>query len=490
MKKLICIFLATLGYTLYVSAQTPAFPGAEGGGMYTMGGRGGEVYYVTTLEDNDNGDAMRREGSLRWCLNQEGPRTIVFKTGGTIVLNSRLTIDKGDVTIVGQSAQGGGITLAGFPVAIRADNVIVRYLRFRMGGLHISKEEADGADAFSGGKNKDIMIDHCSISWGTDECSSFYDNLNFTMQWCIISESLRLSGHSKGAHGYGAIWGGVHASFHHNLLAHHDSRTPRLGPGAKYAGHDTTDMRNNVIYNWNGNGAYGGEAMHINIVNNYYKRGPATENRIGDRIVALNAKTESRPFPSIKGVWGRYYIAGNVLPHDDRFSKNNWLGVSIVGDQKMKNIKLDQDVPVRGRIHTHDAHTAYEKVLACVGASLHRDAIDQRIVHETATGTAQFIGKSEHNGKGGKWKSANYPRKGIIDSQQDLNPNPKDETWLAWPVLDSGIPILDSDRDGIPDGWLEKHHPTKKAEDINEDGYTYLEVYLNSIVEHITKEQI
>lgn len=485
------LLLIVLGYfSVCTFAHPVAFPGAEGGGMYTTGGRGGAVYFVNTLEDNENGDPATREGSLRWCLNQDEPRIIVFKTGGTIALNSRLAIEKGNVTIAGQSAPGDGITLSGYPVSVRADNVIVRFLRFRMGDLKISAEEADGADAFSGGKNQHIIIDHCSISWSTDECSSFYDNKHFTMQWCIISESLRLSGHSKGAHGYGAIWGGVHATFHHNLLAHHDSRTPRLGPGAKYAGHDTTDMRNNVIYNWNGNGAYGGEAMHINIVNNYYKAGPATEKRMQDRIVAINAKTEDRPFPSIKNVWGKYYINGNVLPHNEKISKDNWSAVKIDGTQTRENIKLDAPVDVRGEIVTHDARTAYEKVLAYAGSSLVRDVVDQRIIHETATGTAQFIGRSPHNGKGDQWKSINYPRKGLIDSQQDLNPNPKDTSWSAFPRLREGTSISDSNRDGIPDGWLEQNYPGKTAKDINDHGYTYIEVYLNSLVEHITKGQL
>ncbi|HMR18142.1 MAG TPA: pectate lyase [Sphingobacterium sp.] len=484
------LIIALFSFSSLFSQALASFPGAEGGGMYTTGGRGGKVLYVNTLEDNNIGDILSGEGSLRWCLNQDGPKVILFKIGGTIWLKSKLAIAKGDLTIAGQSAPGDGVTIAGYPVSLRADNIIIRYLRFRMGDMKISEAEADGADAFSGGKNQDIMIDHCSISWGIDECSSFYDNKNFTMQWCIISESLRLSGHSKGPHGYGAIWGGVHATFHHNLLAHHDSRTPRLGPGAKYAGHDTTDMRNNVIYNWNGNGAYGGEAMHVNMVNNYFKPGPATEERIQNRIIAVNAKTEDRPFPSIKNVWGKYYVQGNVLPHNPKISADNWLAVRIVGDQSMDNIRLQQAVPMRGTIHTHDAETAYERVLAYAGASLHRDPVDQRIVHETATGTATFIGRNKNNGKGGQWKSQHYPRKGLIDSQQDLNPSRKDKSWSAWPDIASGNPIVDSNRDGIPDGWLEKHYPGKEARDTNAEGYTYLEVYLHSLVEHITKGQI
>lgn len=490
MRNSSCILLILFCSIQVLCAQTPAFPGAEGGGMYSRGGRGGKVYFVNTLEDNNLGDSTRREGSLRWCLAQRGPRTILFRQGGTIVLKSKLHIDQGDLTIAGQSAPGDGITIAGFPVSIHADNVVIRYLRFRMGDLYISAAEADGADAFNGRQHQDIIIDHCSISWGTDECSSFYDNLHFTLQWCIISESLRLSGHSKGAHGYGAIWGGVQASFHHNLLAHHDSRTPRLGPGAKHAGHDTTDVRNNVFYNWNGNGAYGGEAMHVNMVNNYYKAGPATEKKVASRVVSLNAKTEDQPFPAIKGVWGKYYINGNLLPHDAKVSQDNWSGVQIVGDQDVNTIRLQDEVNPHRQVTTHDAQTAYHKVLQLGGASLHRDTIDRRIVQETRKGTAPFKGRSQHNGEGGKWKSLHYPRPGIIDSQQDLNPDPSNTNWSAWPVLAQGKQLPDQDLDGIPDGWLSKHYPGKRANDIDSDGYTYLENYLNSLVEHITKQQL
>ena len=264
-------------------SQVPAFPGADGAGKYATGGAGGTVYTVTSLADDGS------EGTFRWAINKKGPRTIIFAVSGIIELQKPLKLNNGDVTIAGQTAPGDGICLAHFPVNVSADNVILRYLRFRMGDTDLLGSSAsDGADALGGRQKNNIMIDHCSISWSTDECASFYDNTNFTMQWCIISESLRLSGHTKGPHGYGGIWGGVNASYHHNLMAHHDSRTPRFGSGVKYQGQERTDMRNNVIYNWSGNGCYGGAAMGINIVDNYYKPGPATDAKVANRVMAID----------------------------------------------------------------------------------------------------------------------------------------------------------------------------------------------------------
>ena len=260
MKKILFLLLFAGGSSLFAQEGNQlAFPGAEGFGKYTSGGRGGRVFYVTNLDDDG-------EGSLRWAVRKSGPKTILFKVSGTINLTKALDINKDSVTIAGQSAPGDGICIAGAPVKITADNAIIRYVRFRMGDTnHIE------GDALSANKSKNLIIDHCSMSWSTDEAASIYEVENMTLQNSIISESFFNSEHAKGEHGYGGIWGGKNASFINNLLAHHDSRNPRFDhPGVSdVAGY--IDFSNNVIYNWGNNLSYGGETRTINMVNNYYK---------------------------------------------------------------------------------------------------------------------------------------------------------------------------------------------------------------------------
>jgi pectate lyase len=453
-------------------AQVSAFPGAEGHGRYATGGRGGAVYYVTHLEDNTG------PGSLRYAITRSGARTIVFAVSGTIVLNSDLKITNGNLTIAGQSAPGDGICISGYPVVVDANNVIIRYLRFRMGDER--NVNADGADAFGGRKRNNIIIDHCSVSWSTDECCSFYENSLFTMQWCLISESLNYSAHSKGEHGYGGIWGGMKASFHHNLLAHHKSRVPRLGPGATSTpSNECVDIRNNVYYNYNGEGCYGGEAMHANIVNNYYKPGPAnTMNATKKgRIIAIDKKIDNS-FPAIEDVWGTFFIDGNIVEGHTNATKDNWTyGVynqihskyGTISQTTKDTIRLATPLPT-DVVTTHTAEEAYEQVLLEAGCSLHRDALDTRIIEEVRSNTANYKGVKAN-------------RSGIIDSQNDLKPGDAGDDWSPWPALESETPPTDSNQDGIPDGWIERNYPGKSATDLNEESYTYLEVYLNSLVE-------
>ncbi|UCS92867.1 pectate lyase [Echinicola marina] len=442
-----------------------AFPGAEGYGQYTTGGRGGKVYYVSKLTDDNS------QGTLRYALNQSGTRTIVFNIGGTIELNSTLTISRGNVTIAGQTAPGGGITLRNYPVTINADNVIIRYLRFRMGDT--AQQEGD---ALGGRFHKDIIIDHCSMSWSTDECVSFYANENFTLQWCIIAESLRNSVHGKGAHGYGGIWGGRYASFLHNLLAHHDSRNPRLGEeaGKAFALTDLVDLRNNVLYNWGNNAAYGGEAMNVNIVNCYYKPGPASPSGSKrNRIMSIDKNKVVGT--EVYDIWGKFYIDGNVVHGSNQTSEDNWTyGVfnqfhgsyGTVSEVDKNSMKMDVPHEQEGyTVTTHSAAEAYELVLHFAGANLKRDAVDARIIANVKNGDY------DHEGSMG----STY---GIIDTQSDVG---------GWPDLEAGEPVTDTDGDGMPDEW----ETANELDPINaEDGkkiktgtpYTYLEVYLNSLI--------
>ncbi|UII27151.1 pectate lyase [Fulvivirga maritima] len=424
------VFLAVL-----CEAQTLAFPGADGFGKHATGGRGGKVLVVSNL--NDQG-----EGSLREAIKAKGPRIVVFAVSGTIALESELPIDNGDITIAGQSAPGEGICIKNYPVRISADNVIVRYLRLRLGTDKKIEE-----DAFNGRRHKNIIIDHCSMSWSTDECASFYGNTDFTMQWCIISESLNKSVHHKGNHGYGGIWGGKGASFHHNLLAHHSSRNPRFSGSASTPNtpDELVDFRNNVIYNWGHNSAYGGEKGKYNMVNNYYKPGPATKKSVINRIV-----NPSEPY-------GQFYVEGNLIFNDEKVSSNNWSGGVQCDDPQAAKANVPFEVMTLEC--EESTEEAYASVLQYAGANLHRDAIDSRIVKEVKTGTATY-------------------GNGIIDTPQQVG---------GWPELKATKAPTDSDKDGMPDTWEKEHHlnPDDSSDgaifSLNND-YTNVEIYLNELV--------
>ena len=469
--------------------RTPAFPGAEGFGRYTTGGRGGNVYHVTSLADDGT------EGTLRWALGKSGAKTIVFDVSGTIHLQSALNISIGNVTIAGQTAPGDGICVADYPVAIKANNVIVRYMRFRLGNNNVLVNGADGWDAFGGFDQQDWMIDHCSVSWSIDECLSVLGNKNTTVQWCLVAQSLVNSGHSKGAHGYGGNWGGSGASFHHNLIAHHGSRTPRLGPRPTTQLDERMDMRNNVIYNFGGNGCYGGEGMKVNIVNNYYKPGPGTPtDKKGYRIAGIGIRTNSyvETYPDYAPalhLWGKYYVAGNYNSKYSNVNNDNWTyGIINQVDanscdgtftaETKDSIKLSEPIGFL-LTTTHSAEDAYERVLDFAGACLNRDSFDALMVSDTRNGTATYTGEGLS--------------KGFVNSQDDNKPADADDSWSAWPILNSKDAPKDTDGDGMPDEWelanaLDATDPND-GKTIGADGYSNLENYLNSLVADITEAQ-
>lgn len=488
MKKLLLTLLATV-VTLCASAQfdsAPAFPGAEGFGRYTTGGRGGAVYHVTTLEDT--GD----KGSFRWACDQKGKRTIVFDVSGTIYLTSELRLRNGDVSILGQTAPGDGICIADYPFVIGASNVIIRFMRFRLGNFNVANHEGDG---LGGMDQANIVVDHCSVSWSIDECLSVYGSRNISVQWNIVSQSLVNSGHSKGAHGYGGNWGGSGASYHHNLMAHHTSRTPRLGPRPGTQTDERMDMRNNVIYNWGGNGCYGGEGMNVNIVNNYYKPGPGTLTRnatIQRRIAAPGIRTSeytghntSNPnqWDVMWHVWGKYYVVGNVNSRFSDVTNDNWTyGVYNQIDASGNDGTYTQatkdtmriDAPISyGYVTTHTADKAYEKVVEYAGASYKRDTHDAYIADDVRNGVASHCAPGTTTG--------------FIDNQDQAG---------GFPTLASAAAPVDTDGDGMPDEWEKENGlDPNNADDRNKYNldsrryYTNLEVYCNSLVEDLVKAQ-
>ena len=469
--------------------RTPAFPGAEGFGRYTTGGRGGNVYHVTSLADDNS------EGTLRNALEKPGAKTIVFDVSGTIHLQSPINISVGNVTIAGQTAPGDGICVADYPMSIKANNVIVRYMRFRLGNKNVTEGDADGWDGFGGFDNQDLIIDHCSVSWSIDECLSVLGNKNTTVQWCLVAQSLVNSGHSKKSHGFGGNWGGSGASFHHNLLVHHTSRTPRLGPRPTTQLDERMDMRNNVIYNYGSNGCYGGEGMKVNIVNNYYKPGPGSPtDKKGYRIAGIGVRTNSyvETYPDYAPalhLWGKYYVAGNYNSKYSDVNNDNWTyGIINQVDanscdgtftaETKDTIKLSQPIDFM-LTTTHSAEDAYDRVLSYAGASLHRDSFDKLMVSDTREGVATYTGSGLS--------------KGFVNSQDDNRPSDASADWSPWPTLATSTAPTDTDGDGMPDSWetannLDPNDPDDgKAK--RSDGYTNLEAYLNSIVADITEAQ-
>ena len=477
-----------------------AFPGAEGGGMYATGGRGGNVYHVTTLEDNST------NGSLRYGIEKgERPLIIVFDVAGTIALQKQLNITKGDLTIAGQSAPGDGICLKNYTFRISASNVIVRFIRCRMGDEKQTEDDAIQVMSHDDDKYDRIIIDHCSVSWCTDECASFYGMKDFTFQWNIVSESLRNSIHDKGAHGYGGIWGGNNASYHHNLLAHHDSRNPRIDHDYVSTQKGPVTISNNVVYNWKGNSCYGGESSSdngndykkYNFFNNYYKPGPATPS---NHVWFLQPTTSCSNCGGTI-LPGHFYMDGNVMYGQSSLSSDNWKAgtsspVSVyISESNAAKIKSESRYETGSWQSVHSGQACLEPVLNYSGASFARDKIDARIAKETRDGTSTYQGSKlkDKNGKDIK----DVSRNGLIDTQTDVD----DGTWKdGWPVYDATeeqkAKIKDSDSDGMPD-WFEEQFGlgAKDKSDANQKTldkygrYTNLEMYLHYLVKDIITAQ-
>ena len=495
-RKITLVLVSFITMSLTASAEVYgrmiAFPGAEGFGRYTTGGRGGKVYHVTTLSDG------MQPGTFRHAVMQDGARTVVFDVAGTIFLDAPLRITKGDLTIAGQTAPGDGICVAGRQVSFNGDNTIVRYMRFRIGNDHEGSPDGIGGSDFS-----NVIIDHCSVSWSVDECCGLYGGNDFTVQWCIFSEPLRAAGHSKGGnHGYGAIFGGARASYHHNLLAHAESRMPRLGPRPGTQDREHLDMRNNVIYNWAGGGCYGGEGMKVNIVNNYYKPGPATprDSEVGYRIASVSVRTSAyvtgrNGMPNVwkpmEHVWGRYYVSGNVMEGNEEVTSDNWTKGFLAqihnencdgtfNDSVASAIRLAAPLET-DFITTHTAAEAFELVLGNAGCSKSRDSVDARVVEETRLGTSSLFGSRASDA---------LSKPGFIDTHHDATPDGASSPWPDLSSCGADIAMLtDSDGDGMPDVWEKANglNPDDgsdgNAVTLSAEGYTNLEVYLNSLVE-------
>ena len=462
-----------------INAQQLAFPGAEGYGKYSLGGRGGKVYEVTTLADDG-------PGSFRQAFNAypREPLTIVFRVGGIIDLLTPIKVQRNNMTIAGQTAPGDGICTKRSMVKIYGTNLIIRYMHFRPGD--VSKTNNPAVYGLDIENSTNFIVDHCSMSWSMEEAATFYDNKYSTIQWCLVSESLNASYNGKGSHGYAGVWGGQFASYHHNLLTHHHSRAIRFN-GSRT--HDTlayVDYRNNVIYNWgNDLGCYGNEIeiadtaspifplrrAEVNIMNNYYKPGPATPSSKGKII--LNA------YDTYSSAWasrlvGKVYMDGNYVNGVPTVTANNFLGLNLkyYPSSYIDSFKLDaptQNEPIVMQL----AQDAYVSVLAGAGDIFpKRDTLDRRYVNEVITGTASqhsTNNTSTYYGKGNL---------GIIDTQDSVG---------GWPNYDTtALAPIDTDHDGMPDSWeiamgLNPNDSTDKN-NVASSGYTMLEEYLNGLV--------
>ena len=514
-------------------AQAPAFPGAEGHGRYVTGGRGGKVIHVTNL--NDKGT-----GSFRAAVTGNSKKIIVFDVAGVIPLASDLTIGA-NTTILGQTAPSPGITLRYYTVRPE-DNCIIRFIRLRRGQ---EKDINDGADATWQRNKTGIIFDHCSFSWSIDEVASFYDNNNFTMQWCTVAESLTNPGHSKGAHGYGGLWGGKLASFHHNFVGHLMNRGPRFN-GARYGWtgytsnkeYDTykwenpvqaenVDFRNCVMYNAQGT-CYGGPGGgQINIVNNYYKAGPSqsltsktlngikvsvstgkergSQNRI-TQVTVSSSRNSDKKHPEFYEMTSRYFISGNTT----ETTKG-----TVTKNQDWKGVEYDKGTyTYNGERYSADKKNFYGDAVAhqtidgvsCVKIKMDNPAPTGEVTtHSAAEAFSKVLAyggaslyrdeidaRYMEEAKMGtaQYKGSITQSPGIIDKVSDVNGYTESTFGTASRPAD-----FDTDKDGIPDAWELANglNPNDGSDALTYslDGkgyYTNVEVYANSLVEDIMKQ--
>ena len=458
-------------------AKIPAFPGAEGGGAYSLGGRGGRVLVVTNL--NDSG-----EGSLRWACEQGGARIVVFNVAGIIRLTSPITVRAPYITIAGQTAPGDGICVAGETFWVDTHDVVVRHMRFRRGETWVGRRD----DSFGGNPVGNIMIDHCSTSWGLDENISFYRHMydpgdgskelklgtvNVTIQNTISSQTLDTYNHS-----FGSTLGGENCTFMRNLWANNAGRNPSIGWNGLF------NFVNNVVYNWVHRSADGGDYTALyNFINNYYKPGPLTPKNspVGHRIL----KPESGRSKLGYYVFGRVYANGNIMEGYPEVTADNWAGGIQVQEQKntdgyTENMRWNEPFPIDNPFPIMSAQDAYNYVLDNVGANFpKRDIVDERVIKQVRTGEVYYDKSIENEEfyqfEHRRLKPDSY-KYGIITDIRQVGGYPEYK----------GTPVKDSDNDGMPDAWEKKYglnpnDPSDAVKDMNGDGYTNIEKYINGI---------
>ena len=449
------VFVSTNLYAAQVNTPL-AFPTAKGFGKYATGGINGTLYRVTTLEDNLD---KPQPGSLRYAIVQKHPRTIVFAVSGVIKLAGELKISHGNITIAGQTSPGG-IAIVGAPVTVSsADNVIIRYLRFRLGTFGYAD------DSLTVRNSENVIIDHCSLSWSVDETASFYNNRNFTLQDSIISHSLSHSIHPKGDHGYGGIWGGANASFINNIIANHASRTPRINGHRLKSPYpqneEFVELINNIIFNWGHNNVYGSENGRFHLINNYYKPGKAS------KIMQFADIWYS---PQIKE--NQAYIMGNVLENNPQLTEHNYLGVNYRKAVKAKRTISNENSqwlsdkaiitsPMQTTMVYVSAEQAFSDAIKGqhIGASRNahgyfHDSIDTLVYQQLTDSVA-------------------IKKNGLIDHEFELIGN-----WDAYKQEFTDAPaIVDANEDGVADDWFKQHQPQLK----NATTAQVLQQYLNSL---------